>query len=82
MRLRIEPATRPEAAMMGTRSAQKKLTAAPSHSMCQPRNHIPALAGTIRFIARGAIQVAESSKITDSVRTRAIWKELYPAAIK
>lgn len=68
--------------MMGTGSAQKKLTAAPNHSMCQLRNHIPALAGSIRLIARGAIHVAESSKITESVRTRAMWKELYPAEIR
>ncbi len=72
MRLKIVPATKPEAAMIDKGSAQKKLTAAPNQSICQLRNHIPALAGSIRFITLGAIHVAESSKITDSVRTRAI----------
>jgi len=76
------PAAKPEAAMRDTGSAQKKLTAAPNHSICQLRNHIPARAGVIRFISLGAIHVAESSNNTDSVRTRAMWKELYPAEIR
>lgn len=76
MRLRIVPATRPEAALMATGSAQKKHSAIPIHSVCQLRNHIPARAGPICFMAKGAIQVADSSKITESVRTRAMAKEL------
>ena len=76
MRLRMVPATKPEAALIATGSAQKKHTAIPKHSICQLRNHIPALAGPICFMASGAIQVVESSKIAESVRTRAMVKEL------
>lgn len=71
------PPTSPDAASTEVGlAAQKKLIAPPNHNICQLRNHIPALAAPIHAMARGAIHVAESSKMTDSVRTSAMWNEL------
>lgn len=75
-RLSTVPATRPDAATRGTGSAQKNPTPTPSHSICQPRKPMPARAGPSDRMARGAIQVADSSKMTERVRTRAMCGEV------
>lgn len=76
IRERIVPATKPDAATRGRLSAQKKANAAPKQIIWRLRNHIPDLVAPIRFMTRGAIQVAESSKIVAIVRVVAIVKEV------